>query len=249
LNQEIGKLREELMRHPMYSQLSRPVALYTYMQYHVFAVWDFMTLLKRLQQELTGVGLPWLPSGRPLYARLINEIVLAEESDEDGRGGYESHFELYLEAMEEVGADTGTIGRFVDLVGKGADPLEALRQLGVAPAIQEFVATTLSYAMTRPIHQTAAVFFFGREDIIPQMFERIVGRLEGQYGLATERLRYYLARHIEIDGEQHGPWALQLLDALIGSSVTKRVEAEEAAVTALRARIRLWDAVLEAIKA
>ncbi|MCY0863477.1 MAG: DUF3050 domain-containing protein [Sulfobacillus sp.] len=248
MNQELSTLREELIHHPMYSRLTHPAALYTYMQYHVFAVWDFMTLLKRLQQELTGVGLPWLPSGHPSFARLINEIVLAEESDEDGRGGYLSHFELYLEAMEEVGADTRTIRRFIDLVGKGADPLEALRQLGVAPAIQEFVATTLHYAMTRPLHQTAAVFFFGREDIIPEMFERIIGRLEGQYGLETGRLRYYLARHIEIDGEQHGPWALQLLDALIGPSVAKRAEAEAAAVTALKARIRLWDAVLEAIK-
>lgn len=80
------------------------------MQGHVFAVWDFMMLLKQLQRKLTCVDKIWLPPKSNNTARFINEIVVGQQTDvhPDGKN-HASHFQLYLEAMREVGADTTVI--------------------------------------------------------------------------------------------------------------------------------------------
>src|SRR5882757_3095839 len=86
--------RQALFNHPVYRDIRGVGALRTFMEYHVFAVWDFMSLLKALQQRLCCVTVPWLPNEPSLGSRLVNEIIVAEETDEDGDGGYISHFGL-----------------------------------------------------------------------------------------------------------------------------------------------------------
>ena len=102
----LENLRFDLLNHPLYESVQTHENLRLFMREHAFAVWDFMSLLKRLQQIATCCDIPWSPASDASHARFINEIVLGEECDEDGRGGYSSHFELYLSAMEEVEADT-----------------------------------------------------------------------------------------------------------------------------------------------
>lgn len=68
---------------------------------HIYAVWDFMSLLKALQRHLTCVDVPWVQVGGSQARRLVNSIVLDEESDLET--GPVSHYELYLSAMEEIG--------------------------------------------------------------------------------------------------------------------------------------------------
>lgn len=79
--------RERLVSHPLYERLTSQDRVRTFMKHHVFAVWDFFSLLKRLQSEVSCVTLPWLPRGLGDHARFISEIVLAEECDEGVTGG------------------------------------------------------------------------------------------------------------------------------------------------------------------
>lgn len=235
--------RKEVTAHPIYQRISSRADMATFLEHHVFAVWDFMSLLKSLQRELTCVDVPWVPLGSEVSRRLINDIVLVEESDELN-GGFTSHFELYRAGMDEAGANTSRIDTFLDLIKEGHDVSAALRVAQVPRPAAEFVRTTFEIIADRPLHCRAAAFAFSREDLIPDMFDQVIKK-EG-----TERFPLfcdYLARHIEVDGEEHTPMAMQMVADLCGETDTRWQEAAETATLALETRIRLWDGIVEAM--
>ncbi|OEH92439.1 DUF3050 domain-containing protein [Bacillus solimangrovi] len=242
---EVVQVRDELLEHPIFTQMSNGERVKVMMKHHVFAVWDFMSLLKRLQVEVTAVEVPWIPSKNANFGRFINEIVLAEETDEDGQGGYISHYELYLKAMDEVGADTRAIKDYVSKLQEGADPLEAIETIDISESVKQFVTESLQLALNGKTHEVAASFFFGREDLIPDMFERLVSDVV-EKDMSAHWLNYYLRRHIELDGDEHGPLAEKLLISLCDTEEKER-EAQQAAVRSLKARIELWSGVLQEI--
>ena len=245
LEEQIAKARDEVVSHPLYASLDNPEAIRAFLEHHVFAVWDFMSLLKSLQRNLTCVQVPWVPTGPTGSRRLINDIVLVEESDEL-RGGYISHFELYVEGMTEAGADTSVIDVFIALLREGRPVAAALTEAKVPAPAADFVSTTWRLIETVPVHCQAAAFAFGREDLIPDMFQRVIAVNERVGGLDT--FVDYLARHIEVDGEVHTPMAMQMLADLAGDDDAKWAECEQAIKLALAARTRLWDGILAAIK-
>jgi hypothetical protein len=230
----------QLRSHPLFMEINTLASLQHFMQNHVFAVWDFMTLTKRLQLDLTCVRLPWLPPEDAHAARLINEIVLAEESDEHPNSGHCSHFELYLEAMREVGASTLPIETFIDLQRQGVEVQTALQQVDIHPAVAAFARHTLHVALHAPIHCVAAAFVHGRESVIPAMFERILEGCEIANRQAPT-FCYYLKRHIELDAQNHGPAAEQLLQRLTQARPDREQQACNAAISAVESRIALWD--------
>ena len=130
LEEQISEARNAVIAHPMYAALDSHGAIRTFLEHHVFAVWDFMSLLKSLQRNLTCVELPWVPTGPTGSRRLINDIVLVEESDEL-RGGFISHFELYLAGMTEAGADTSVIDAFIGELRARRPVLEAIDAVSV----------------------------------------------------------------------------------------------------------------------
>jgi Protein of unknown function (DUF3050) len=245
LKEAIEPTRRQVTSHPIYQQLDSMDAVMTFMEHHVFAVWDFMSLLKSLQQELTCVQVPWIPMGPVSSRRLINDIVMVEESDELD-GGFISHFELYLDGMVQAGADTTAIGSFIDLLRDGTPVLLALKEALVPAPAAEFVATTWRFIENAPVHCKAAAFAFGREDLIPDMFDQ-VAVLNGQVGEKLSSFVDYLRRHIQVDAEEHTPMAMQMLADLCGDDEAKWQECEEAITVALNARIRLWDAILASV--
>ncbi|MFJ8021005.1 DUF3050 domain-containing protein [Streptomyces sp. NPDC096311] len=239
----IEPARKEVTTHPIYQRINSREDMATFMAHHVFAVWDFMSLLKSLQRELTCVDVPWVPRGTEVSRRLINDIVLVEESDELN-GGFTSHFELYRAGMAEADADATRIDTFLALITEGHDVPSALRVAQVPAPAAEFVRTTFEIISDRPLHCRAAAFAFSREDLIPDMFDQVIKK-EG-----TDRFPLfcdYLARHIEVDGEEHTPMAMQMVADLCGTDDTRWQEAVETATLALEARVRLWDGIVGAM--
>jgi hypothetical protein len=116
LSKNIAPLREALLSHTVYGRLTSIEAVGIFMEHHCFPVTDFMCLLKSLQQRLTVLSVPWFPAVNTQAARFINEIVVAEESDEAQGGGFISHYEMYLEAMRQVGANMIKVEYFVEYV-------------------------------------------------------------------------------------------------------------------------------------
>jgi len=247
LSARIAPLRERLASHPLYSQIRTAAQLRTFMESHVFAVWDFMSLLKALQSRLTCVTVPWQPTKWPESRRFINEIVLGEESDVyEGRAI--SHFELYLEAMRESGADTepiqGLLDQLLDQLADDSADFD-LGLAGAAAPAQRFVDSTFELIRGGRVHALAAAFTFGREDVIPDMFRSLVRDLNREFGGQFAKFQWYLERHIEVDGEDHGPLALRMVTDLCGDNEELWDEAGLAAETALEARLALWDGILE----
>ena len=243
----LDEYRSVLVNHPLYNKIDSINAIQQFMETHVFAVWDFMSLLKRLQLELTCASIPWVPVGNPITRRLINEIVFGEESDVDQNGQAVSHFELYLRAMEDIGANTSAITTFINQLDQGEKWGNALVNSGDSQAAVQFVRNTMDCVENAPIHVVAGVFTYGREDLIPDMFISIVRELseKGQSGAQT--LVYYLERHIEIDGDEHGPMALQMIEELCEGDSTKKQESIHAAKQALESRIELRDAIADTL--
>lgn len=245
LRRDTARERDALLAHPLYDAVREVSALRVFMAAHVFAVWDFMCLLKTLQRGLTCVSVPWVPPRDREAARLINEIVLGEETDTVEPGRSLSHFELYLDAMREVGASTAPVERFVHAVREGVEPLDAMRRAGAPDHAVTFVAHTLRTAREAPLHAVAASFLYGREDLVPAMFRRVLATLPADHN--SPSLVRYLERHIELDEGSHGPASAALLARLCADDPARLAGASLAAREALAARRALWSATLAAL--
>ena len=247
--QKIAPLQEEIVNHPLYTHIQGPADLHRFMEHHVFAVWDFMSLLKALQIKLTGTSLPWVPVGDPEIRYLINEIVLAEETDLDLDGKRRSHFEMYLNAMCDAGASTKEIDEFIHNISQGKPWHQAATSIDLPQSVSSFLRFTFSVIDSNEPHKIAAAFTFGREDLIPQMFTSLIRSIQRQF--PEENLtgfHHYFQRHIELDDDTHGPLALKMIQELCGNDPQKWEEVTETALQALELRLTLWNGVLEEIQ-
>ena len=243
LQQELASTRHLLLNNGLYYRLQTLPDLRQFMEHHVYAVWDFMSLLKALQRELTCVQVPWVPTANPATRRLINDIVLEEESDIDPQGQPTSHFELYVRAMEECGADTAPIHRLVAAVAAGQSVAQALDAAGAPASVRQFVGTTFSIIESGKSHGIAAAFTFGREDLIPDMFRQLVGELRDRFPGQLDTFTYYLDRHIQLDEEVHAPMAQQMVRELCADDPERWLECQQVSIRCLEARIELWDGI------
>ncbi len=246
---QVSDLRSKLLEHPLYRSIDDEQRLRTFMEHHVFCVWDFQSLLTALQRAFTCVQVPWTPTSNPQARRLINEVVLEEESDEITDNVYLSHFEYYLQAMADIGASTAGIEGFIDRIRAGESVASALQHPQVPPAAQRFVLSTFATIEGQRPHEIAAVFAYGRENLIPDMFPCFDGPRWSTTSTSAAKFSEYLARHIEYDGERHGPLSERLVATACGNDPRLWSGAQSAARAALAARLELWDRVFEVMEA
>jgi hypothetical protein len=244
LKAAIEPSRAQLLQHPVYHQIQTLSELQKFAEVHVFAVWDFMSLLKSLQQKLTCVQTPWVPVGSANTRYLINEIVLGEESDVDEFDNRISHFELYQQAMHQMGASTKAINSLLQTIQAGTTIEDAICEMDCASSIKDFLLFTFKIVNYAPAHVQAAVFTFGREDLIPDMFTRLLEKLVAETPEKVSIFKYYIERHIEVDGGHHSQLALEMVEELCGEDDAKWKDAETTAIEALEIRAKLWDAVI-----
>lgn len=246
LVEELRIKLDEMKNHQVFLKIRSIEDLRVFMSWHVFAVWDFMLLVKALQFHYTSIKGYWVPPKNNASARLINEIVLGEETDDDGDGGYCSHFELYTRSMTEIGASTTAIDDFIERLRIGVGPIDAMASGGINIAIRRFVSNQVRTAQNGTIDEILGNFIFGREDSIPEMFLNLLDKWGVRESKAPTFV-FYLKRHIELDKDAHGPAALAMLVSEVGDDVVKQRRALVSAIKAVKERIALWDGITDAL--
>ena len=174
--------------------------------------------------------------------------MLVEESDELG-DGYHQPLRAVPGRHGQGSAPTPRpIDAFIGAAARRQRPVtEALKLSALPQGAADFVATTWGIIETAPVHCQAAAFAFGREDLIPEMFQQVIGIADDEGTLTI--FKDYLARHIEVDGEQHTPMAMQMLIDLCGDDDAKWDECARTVREALSARVALWDSIVAAFPA
>lgn len=242
----ISSFKQQLENHPVYEAVTTVQDLQCFMEHHIYSVWDFMSLIKYLQSKIAPATYPWVPVGDGSVRRFINELALEEESDETmDSGKHASHFELYQDAMREIGANVDKLNHFIQIVS-AQGITKALTDSDIPKPSKDFSQTTFQFINNDKPHEVAAALALGREHIIPCMFRSILE----QIGVTVNQapiFHFYLNRHIHLDEDFHAPLSLRLLNNLCDDEL-KVKEAITAAEVAVQARLNFWDGVYEAIK-
>lgn len=231
--------------HPLFSKLNSLGALRTYMEYHVWCVWDFMVLARSLRDGLENDAAEWLPSAYPGALSEILEILRSEETDKGPDGRLTSHFEVFVAAMRAAGADCGPIDGFMRRVAQGATANEAMRASGAQPASLAFVNSTLADSKA-PVHCRASVFHYARESLVPRMLDNILSG-QSSHPENLSKFIWYLKRHVELDFSEHSDATGRILNEVLGLDPGKAHEALTAAEGAIRARLNYLDAIERAV--
>ena len=246
--EQIQPLRDKLKNHELYESLKSIDDIKVFMESHVYAVWDFMSLLKALQNLLTCTKIPWTPNLDSKSARLINQIIVDEESDLNYDGEPKSHFEMYLEAMEEIQANTLPINNFITSIKKIDTTVDFINNYNIDSSVQSFLNFSFQTIEGGKSHEIAAAFTFGREEIIPDMFIEIIEQTEKSKKVSLDKINYYLQRHIDLDGDEHGPLAHEMISSLCQNDAQKWEEVIKISKEALKHRISLWSHIDKCIK-
>ena len=237
---KIKPLQARLANHELYSSLNNEVSIISFMELHVYSVWDFMNLLKYLQHELTCTSYPWIPKAVPKLSRLINEIVLEEESDIIN-GSVTSHYYYYFKTLKYLKSDIDHLIKFNNDLNTLMSYEKLISQNYIPNPAKAFMTNTYSF-IEEGLLSVASAFAFGRESLVPSLFDPIKDQLKQSQNIKYNDFISYLERHIELDGELHSKLAFEMVEILATSPKDWEI-IENVAVKALEARIRFWNEI------
>lgn len=240
----LPEIARRAVEHPIFPRLKSLEAVKVFMEHHIWCVWDFMYLAKSVHSSLSGRG-AWSPSPCPETLADFNDILATEETDIGPTGKLGSHFEFFVEAMEQAGADTIPVRAFQRQVELGEAPLLAMRKSKAPTSAIQFVSATMNDA-SGPTHIRAASFCLAREDLVPRLLRRLRRYVPWNHP-RLEMLKWYVDRHIELDTVHHGPTGRRILAAVIAGDSNRRAEASAAAELAIAARVKYLDAILRSL--
>ena len=240
-----SSLYERLSSHKIYDSLDSENAIKVFMQHHIYSVWDFMNLLKFLQQQFTCTSVPWRPYKSAKLSRLINEIVLEEESDcIDNQET--SHFMYYYKAIETCGFNTDHISKFIIDLNSVESYQALISQPYIPKSSKRFMNATFD-CINNGVISVAAAFAFARESLVPSLFEPIIFQLAKTNNPKYDQFISYLKRHVELDGEQHSHLAFDMLSEIVETEQDWQ-DVEKSAKQSLESRIAFWDGIHSIIK-
>jgi len=238
----IDELKQSLTSHKLFSNELNLSQMSKFMESHIFSVWGFMSLLKSLQSGITVTGAPWIPNenSRNGLTNFINEIVLCEESDDIGNIGYMSHFEFYLLAMNKMKASTSQINLLIERLKSEKYNEKLIDELDIYSEVKDFVKFDLDIALSGNLSKIVGGFALGREKVIPNIFSYIIPCID--HNDSTKKLLTYLKRHVDVDGDRHGPLSIKLLDTICQSDESYLM-AYNSGITSLKLRLKVWDRI------
>ena len=173
---------------------------------------------------------------------------MEEESDIDLNGGYTSHFELYLKAMQDIGADTTVIQELVSSVRRGGEINRIIDDSKLPNYLKSFLLTTAEIITSKSNPKIASSIYFARENLIPVIFPGFIENIN-EINSRCKMFQYYLERHVELDSNSHSKLARQALISICGNDKAKWEEAEKSAKISLKARLVLWDGIISKLNA
>ncbi len=245
LRKQILFSRKRIINHPLFKIKMTKEQIALFMTYHVYAVWSFMSIVKALQMNICPVNLPWTPNENTSngLARLINEIIFSEESDEISKGLYLSHFEMYRKAMKVIGVSTSKIDCIINTIKKNGYSKSLLSNIEIPQSCKDFMTNDIKVAKSNNLAEIIGVFCIGKETIIPSMFKQIVKSIPK----SNKLLINYFHRHIDIDDTRHGPLAKKMLRVITKTKINEK-KAYECGLKSLELRYKLWDELHKNIK-
>ena len=197
LQKQIKPLRDQLMDHPLYISIREKEDLRIFMEGHVYAVWDFASLINGLCTRLTHLG---------DHSELDNESLLALLSAITNQGPETEGkpfglFSDYRNAMQLAGASTFEIDDLVNRVRQGTPPERAILDSKLPGYVVQFLDHTFSILRENNLVVMAATFAFGRGGLIPELFSRMVDKRVQEGDESLTGLQAYLNGYIEVGSE------------------------------------------------
>ena len=243
---KLNDLKQKITAHPLFENKLEPKHICKFMESHIFAVWGFMSILKSLQKIITPDNLPWMPNKNTKngLVNFVNEIILCEESDYIEGIGFISHFEIYLLAMKNMGARTDQLDKLTSKINYEGYNEKYLDDVDASDEVKSFLKHDLEVSINGTLPEIIGAFTLGREKVIPNMFGYILPAIKETS--TSKYLITYLERHIDIDGDRHGPLSMKLLNASCGKEELSLAYAT--AIKSLELRLMVWDKVYEEIK-